>query len=116
MSSNEVQVSKRSDKLAKVFLILPIVFLVLGQILFIGGCILETPTSRGVIYTFIMLGSFICFGLDIIPGMIFAVIGMIRAAKAKMTGFFVLGIVEVITAVMFVAGVLFVIFVAGQGV
>ena len=61
-------------------------------------------------------GCVFFFGLEIIPGGILAFIGMVRAAKARMIGFLVLGIIEVIGAVLSLLIVLFIIFIAGPGV
>ena len=113
---SDVQVKKHSDRLAKVFLIIPLIFFAMSVLCFVGGSALEQATSRGIIYTFLILGAFIFFGLDLIPGAIFAVIGMIRAAKAKMTGFLVLGIIEVIGACLSLIAVYIIVFVTGPGV
>ncbi len=110
MSDN--QAKKRSDKLAKVFLIMPPVFFALGLICLFGGMVLERPILR----TIMVLGSFAFFGLDILPGAVFSIVGMIRAAKAKMTGFFILGIIETCVALLFTFIVWFIVFVAGPGV
>lgn len=112
MSSNQVE--KRSDKLAKVFLILPVIFFVLGATCF--GVSLAIARLCGIVLTFLMIGSFSSFGLEILPGTVFTVIGMIRAADSKMTGFFILGIIEVIGAVLLVHLIWFIVFVAGPGV
>ena len=114
MSDN--QVKKHFDKPAMVFLILPLAIFALSVLCFIVGCILEQPTSRGTVYSLIMLGSFAMLGLDLFPGTVFAAIGLLRAARAKMTGFFVLGLIEVTGAVMLLFVVAFIIFVAGPGV
>ena len=114
MSDN--QVKKRFDKPAMVFLIIPLIFFSLIVLFFIIGCCLEQPTSRGTIYSLIMLGSFALLGLDLFPGGIFAAIGLFRAARAKMTGFFVLGLIEVTGAVILLFIVAYAVLVAGPGV
>ncbi|MBO4682072.1 MAG: hypothetical protein J5623_09305 [Clostridiales bacterium] len=114
MSDN--QVKKRFDKPAMVFLIIPLIFFSLSVLFFIVGCCLEQPTSRGTIYSLIMLGSFALLGLDLFPGGIFAAIGLFRAARAKMTGFFVLGLIEVTVAVILLFLVAYAVLVAGPGV
>ena len=113
---SENQVVKRTDKAAKVFLIIPLIFFALGVLCFIGGCILEQPTSRGIIYTLLILGGFACWGLDLIPGAIFAFIGMFRALRAKMIGFFILGIVEVAFSMLLLVALFVIIFVTGPSV
>lgn len=107
---------KRSDKAAKVLLIIPLIFAVLSVLCFIGGCVLEEATSRGIIYTVLMLGAFAFFGLEIIPGGILALIGTVRAAKTRMIGFLVLGIIEVIGAVLSSLIIIIIVFIAGPGV
>lgn len=107
-------VIKRSDKLAKIFLIIPMILFVLGVTCFGVGWALAR--FRGVVYTFLMIGSFSSFGLEILPGTVFTVIGMIRAADSKMTGFFILGIVEVIVALLLAHLVWYIVFAAGPGV
>ena len=116
IAMSEIQVKKRIDKAAVVFLIIPLIIFVLGVLCFAGGCILEVPTSRGTIYTLLMLGSFFLFGLDIIPGGIFSVIGLFRAVRAKMTGFIVLGIIEVTGACLLLTLVFIIVLVGGPGV
>ena len=116
ISMSEIQVKKRSDKTAKFFLIIPLIFSLLSFICFVCGCFLELPTKRGTIYSLVMFASFIFLGLKMLPGVIFTIIGLIRAAKAKMTGFLILGILELIGFVLSVSLVLFIIFVAGAGV
>lgn len=113
---SDIQVKKRSDKAAKVFLIIPLVIFVLSVLCFTGGCILEVPTSRGVIYTLLVLGSFILFGLNIVPGAVFSIIGLVRAVRAKMTGFIVLGIIETAGAALSVLAVFIIVFVTGPSV
>ena len=92
MSDN--QVKKRFDKLAMVFLIIP----------------------RGGLYSLLMVCAIALLWLDIIPGSIFAVIGLVRAARAKMTGFFVLGLIEVSGVVLLLLMCAYIVFVGGQGV
>ena len=74
MSDN--QVKKRFDKLAMVFLIIPLVFFVQSMLCFMVGCILEQPTSRGGLYSLLMVCAIALLWLDIIPGSIIAVIGL----------------------------------------
>lgn len=112
MSSNQVE--KRSDKLAEVFLILPVIFFVLGATCFGIGWALAR--FRRVVFPFLMIWSFIFFGLEILPGSVLSIIGMVRAANAKMTGIFILGIVEVIGALLLAHLVWYIVFVAGPGV
>lgn len=114
MSDN--QIKKRSDKLAMVFLIIPLAFFVLSMLCFIGGCILEQPTSRGGLYSLLMICAIALLWLDIIPGAIFAVIGLVRAARAKMTGFFVLGLIEVSGVAVLLLICAYIVFVTGPGV
>lgn len=112
----ENKVKKRADKLAVVFLIIPLVLSCLSAVCFAGGCFLEVPTSRGVIYTMLILGAFILFGLRIFPGVIFAIIGTVRAGKAKKIPLLILGIIEVLGSVTGFVVVLLVIFVGGRSV
>ena len=114
MSDN--QIKKRSDKLARVFLIIPLAFFALSILCFIGGCILEQPTSRGGLYSLLMICAIALLWLDIIPGAIFAVIGLVRAARAKMIGFFVIGLIEVSGVVVLLLISAYIVFVAGPGV
>ena len=114
MSSN--QVKKRFDKPAMVFLLIPLAFFTLSVLCFIGGCILEQPTSRGGLYSLLMICAIALLWLDIIPGAIFAVIGLVRAARAKMIGFFVLGLIEVSGVVVLLLISAYIVFVAGPGV
>ena len=114
MSDNSVQ--KRTDRAAIVFLVLPLIFFALSVSCFILGCILEQPTSRGTIYSLIMLGSFGLLGLDLMPGGVFAAIGLFRAIRAKKTGLIVLGAIEVAVAVMLLFLVAFAVLVGGPGV
>ena len=114
MSDNQIQ--KRSDKPAKVFLIIPLIFFALGVLSFIGGCILEQPTSRGTLYTLMIIGAFAFWGFDLLPGIIFSFIGMFRALRAKMIGFFILGIIEVSFSLLLLIALFVIIFVTGPSV
>ncbi|MCR5286937.1 MAG: hypothetical protein K6D93_03200 [Saccharofermentans sp.] len=114
MSSN--QVKKRFDKLAMVFLLIPLAFFTLSVLCFIGGCILEQPTSRGDVYSLLMFCSIALMWMVLMPGAVFSAIGLFRAAREKMTGFFVLGLIEVTGVVVLLFVIAFIIFVAGPGV
>ena len=105
-----------TNKVAMILLLIPLALLILGVILFITGCVLEGPTSRGTAYSIVMIAAIGCFILALFPGVILAIIGTIQAAKAHMTFFLVLGIVEILAAVAILGLLLFIIFVAGRGV
>ena len=107
---------KASDKAAKVLLIIPAATAVLGIVLFIAACLLEGPDSRGTLYSVVAILAIACYLLALMPGVILAVIGTVRAARAKMTGFLVLGIIELIGSVIPAIILFIIIFVTGPGV
>ena len=104
------------DKSTKAFLFIPLGTLILGALLFILACFLEKPTSRGTIYTVTVTASLICPVLYVFPGVIFEIIGLIKAAKAKRTGLMMLGIIELLSVVGIILLILRVIFVTGPSV
>ena len=99
------------DKSTKVFLFIPLGMLILGALLFILACFLEKPTSRGTIYTVTVTASLICPVLYVFPGVIFEIIGLIKAAKAKRTGLMMLGIIELLLAVAVIAMIYVLVFI-----
>ena len=99
------------DKSTKAFLFIPLGTLILGALLFILACFLEKPTSRGTIYTVTVTASLICPVLYVFPGVIFEIIGLIKAAKAKRTGLMMLGIIELLLAVAVIAMIYVLVFI-----
>ncbi len=112
---DNVSVNK-SKKATDLLLFIPLIVFFLGIILFIAAVILEKPTSRGTIYSICFILSMICFVMDIMPGIILAVIGTVRASKEKRIGFVILGIAETVGALGGILLICFIIFVAGPGV
>ena len=107
---------KKTDTSTKVLLSIPIAVTVLGVLLFVIGCILEGPTSRGTVYSIVMILSLICFLFNPLPGFILSLIGTIKAARSKSVLFLVLGIVEIVFELLGSLILYLVIFVVGPGV
>ena len=108
--------STKSDMAAKILLIIPLGSFLSGVALFILSLILESPTSRGTLYSICFIIAIACFILALFPGVILSIIGTVTAAKKKMTKYLTLGVLEIVFAVGGAFILWYLIYVAGPGV
>ncbi len=106
---------------AKTLTLIPIVVLGVTVICAVLAAMLESPTSRGALYSAFAFTGLIGAFLSPLPCLVISVVGTAFAAKAKKEDateagkFFILGIVEILAGA---AGTILaiVMFIAGQGV
>ena len=106
---------------AKVMTLIPLIVFVVTVICMITATILEVPTSRGSLYSVIILIGVMSMFLSPLPCLVLSIIGTVFAAKALKEGntqtkkFLILGILEIIACLV---GVILAIlmFIGGQSV
>ena len=106
---------------AKVLTLIPLFILAATVICMVLAAILETPTSKGVLYTIFAFAGLIGMLISPFPCLVMSVLGTVFAAKAGKEGiaearkFLVLGIVEISVHVEGVS-LAIMMFLVGQGV
>lgn len=112
-------INGRGNRIAKTLLAIPLIVFVVAVLCFVIACFLERPTHRGDVYSFLMGVSIfsallmppLCLGLSCV-GMALA-----HQDKKKETpwdvGTFVMGLLEVIFSLLFIAFGLYAVFVFG---
>lgn len=100
----------------KVLLIAPIAMFCSGFLLLIISSIIEMPTHRGTLYSFLSGLSLLLLFISVFPGIIMSIIGTILSVRAGSKGFIVLGIIELLLCAGGLSLLWYAIFVTGQGV
>ena len=91
---------------AKVMTLIPVIVFLVTVICFVIASILEVPTSRGAVYSVLILISIISIFLAPLLCLVISIIGTVFASKAKKEGrseakkFFILGLIEILFSIL----------------
>lgn len=111
----------KNKKLARICLMIPVLIMVVLAICFVAACALEHPTDRGMVYTAFAMIAILGSVFAPIPSIRFSIAGLAFAVKARkeehrMNTFIIIGIVEIVLAILCGAYWLFIIFIGGASV